>query len=292
VGPAADSATPTGDKLDELLVERVVVFLALTGIASARQLAELCGRTVSTFNRWVGELVAQGLLAQVFEKHTGHGSVRHLYALGRAGARRASRLVGRTVTSPVAQGVLKADIPVRHNLSVTEVALRAYLDLGPRLTDWAADAACRARFTRLPGRQFAEPDLFLVFRDEQGDHACWVEFETGTAGHQAVVEKVAAVDAYYRSGNLPRDWLASRLRVLWVTGEAGHAPQLLQWVGPARPYVHHLFTSLAAVRQHGLAGRIWQVVNGRERLFALLDQDGLPGYGVAPAEQDATQPAH
>jgi hypothetical protein len=291
LGPVADRVTPAGEKLDELLVERVVVFLALTGIASARQLAELCGRTVSTFNRWAPELVSLGLLAQVSEKQAGHGAVRHLYALGRAGARRASRMVGRTVTSPVAQGHLKAEIPVRHNLNVTEIALRAYLDLGPKLVDWAADAACRARLTRLPGRQFAEPDLVLVFRDDQGDHACWVEFETGTAGYQAVVDKVAAVDAYYRGGNLQRDWLTHRLRVLWVCGEDGHATQVREWVGPARPYVHHWFTGLAAVRQHGLAGRIWQVVNGRERRFGLLDQTGLPGFDVTPADDDANRVA-
>jgi hypothetical protein len=169
-------------------------------------------------------------------------------------------------------------------LNVTEVALRAYLDLGPGLVDWAADAACRARFTRLPGRQFAEPDLFLVFRDERGKHACWVEFETGTAGHKAVVEKVTSVDAYYRSGNLQKDWLTNRLRVLWVTGEESHASQILEWVGPVRPFVHHWFASLAALRQHGLGGRIWQVVNGRERFFALLDQAGLPGSGEVPIE--------
>jgi len=272
-GPGAAA----GDKLDEALVERVTLFLALAVIASARQLAELTGRTVSTFNRWAPALIEQGLLAQVTERRGDSGGPsRHIFALGRNGGRRATKLLGRSIASPVKDGQLRAEIPVGHNLNVSEIALRAYLDLGPQLVDWATDAAGRARLTRLPGRLFAEPDLVFVFRDARGDHACWVEYETGTGGPQAVGDKIAAIDAYFRSGHLQPDWRAQRLRGLWVAASDEHANQLREWSGPKRPYVHHWFASLPAIRQHGLVGRIWKVINGREQLFSLLDQEGLP----------------
>jgi hypothetical protein len=264
-------------KLDDELTDRIVLFLSLTGIATARQLAQLVGKTVSTFNRWIPDLVDQGVIAQASERYLeGNHSPLRILALGRTGARRATRLLGRVAPSPVAHGELKADIPVRHNLSVTDIALRAFLELGPQLVDWAADAACRARLTRMPGRQCAEPDLFLVIRDALGDHACWVEYETGTAGRQAVSEKSAAMDAYVRNGSVQVDWHTGRLRILWVAQGDEHARQLREWIGPCRPYVHHWFTSLSAIREHGIKARIWYVVNGRENLYGLFDDVGRP----------------
>ena len=273
----AEPVATEADKLDDWLTDKMVLFLALTGIATARQLAELVGRTVSTFNRWLPDLMAQGVIAQASERHEeGRSSPLRILSLGRNGSRRAARLLGRPAPSPIVRGQLKADIPVRHNLNVTDIALRAYLDFGSQLVDWAADAAYRARLTRLAGRQFAEPDLFLVFRDAHGEHACWVEYETGTGGRQAVAEKSATMDAYLRSGNIQSDWHTRRLRILWVAQGDEHTRQLREWIGPCRPYVHHWFSSLSAIRQNGITGRVWYVVNGRESLYGLLDNDGLP----------------
>lgn len=271
VDPAPEPAPPP-EPPPESLIDHLTAFLAQVDLATAEQLARLTGRTVGGFNKLGAELRDRSVLASVPEPlRSGAAGPRHLWGLGRLGARRAAALLGRKVRRIIERDALRGDLAVGHTLAVTDIAVALQLALAPpELVFWAADAACRAALA-LPGRSFAEPDLFFVYERPQHQlHACWVEFETGTQGEANTAEKVSAVDDYQQRG-LRVDHGTERLRLLWVAPTLGHARRLRERVGPLRPRVQSWFAALGDIREYGLTGSYWLTVNGRETRHALLD---------------------
>ncbi len=305
----AEAAVAPSAIFESTAPELIVTFLGSANLASASQLARLTRRSQSQLNRIVAPMVQDGQLQRARTLAPDSQPPRtqeFVYGLGPAGRVLAKGMLGRAVPALFTkQGQLRSSMFLRHDLQVTEFALRLNLELPDQLVAWECDPLTHDKIPGRSGRTVVEPDLMFELslaaakspspvadtasrrgRDwanggvTRGAACGWVEVEQDTLGRVAVQEKVRAADRYYLNGGFQKRWQAERLTLLWIGTNDEHAHRLRDWIGVLRPRLQHAVSSWDWLRQSGCTAPIWLTLNSGEerralRLAAREDQTDL-----------------
>lgn len=271
-GEAAAAAAPLA--MFELTApELIVAFLGRANLASASQLARLTRRSKSQLNRIVAPMVQDGRLQRARMPAPDSQPPRtqeFVYGLGPAGRALAKALLGRAVPALFTkQGQLRSSMFLRHDLQVTEFALRLNLELPDQLVAWECDPLTHDAIPGRSRRAVVEPDLMFELSLPAAAACGWVEVEQDTLGRVAVQEKARAADRYYMSGGFYKRWQAERLTLLWIGTNDEHAHRLRDWIGVLRPRLLHAFSSWDWLEQSGCTAPIWLTLNSGEERRAL-----------------------
>jgi hypothetical protein len=204
-------------------------------------------------------LTGAGLLRRFFLGTTA-GGAKALYALSEKGA----RLVEAAATGPrrASDRAVVADFFVQHQLAVNEVYGAA---------KYPAHAPAGVTFRRwlgFPKRPVAGlgliPDGYLEFGTPAGIVAAFLEVDLGHERLKVWHDKVRHYLDLAVSGNFPRQFGASRFRVLVVAHSEPRLRSIRQTVAASTDKIFW-FSTLPSVQREGLFAPIWLRPKGDDR---------------------------
>ncbi len=216
---------------------QIIRAVGMLGLVSAQQLERLfwIGGDPKSRGRMrrrcLARLVALGVLARL-ERQIGGiraGSSGYVYSLDRLGLRLYRPEQAGRLRSPEEPGLLF----IRHALAVAElyVAIHEAERAGKlELLSWESEPACHRSFAApLGARLILKPDASARIGISAYADSYFFELDTGSHRRGAVVRKLDAYLAYFKSGREQADH-GIFPKVLWVATTAEGAERLRGWI--------------------------------------------------------------